>query len=262
MINNDGAARLAEATVKLWDFQENRNQGKFFRFTPQDFNLWKDDHEIGRTLGEDIEQNASGLITLTTAWEERLPGSNRCIIKIQDAVVDAAQTRDYTVGMKARWYRYIKRIDLPPLAVDQEWMDILNEVMKNWRRAADFMIRKHTAGMAMINEEAVYQESSGNAMTLTGDLYTEAISYDNAITAARGLTIQGSKWAEAANRYYPLTPDTNEERRGMTELIGPMEVLQDYDYANLKQNILNNEDRSLTAYRPASNISIRTLPHL
>ena len=119
----------------------------------------------------------------------------------------------------------------------------------------NFMIRKHTAGMRMINEEAAYQEASMNAVTLTGDLYTEAISYDNAIAAARILTTQGSRWAEAANLYYPLTPNTNANRRWMIELIGPMEVLQDYDYANLKQDIMNNEDRGLTAYRPASNIN-------
>jgi hypothetical protein len=113
-ITNDGAARLAEATVKLWDFQGNLHQGKFFRFTPQDFNTWKTDHDIGRTLGEDIEQTATGLLTFTTAWEESLPGSNRCIIKIQDAVVDAAQTRNYTDGMRTRWYQYIKRMDPPP----------------------------------------------------------------------------------------------------------------------------------------------------
>ena len=55
------------------------------------------------------------------------------------------------------------------------------------------MIRKRAAGMTMINEEAAYQEASMNAVTLTGDLYTEAISYDNAIAAARNLTIQGSR---------------------------------------------------------------------
>ena len=63
-ISNDGAARLAEATVKLWDIQGNQTQGKFFRFTPQDFTTWKTDHEIRRTLGEDIEQNASAQVYL------------------------------------------------------------------------------------------------------------------------------------------------------------------------------------------------------
>ena len=113
-INNDGAARLAEATVKLWDFQGNVHQGKFFRFTPQDFNTWKTDHDIGRTLGTDIEQSATGLLTYTTAWEQSLPTSNRCIIKIQDAVVDADRTRNYPEGMRTRWYQYIKRMDPPP----------------------------------------------------------------------------------------------------------------------------------------------------
>ena len=55
-ITNDGAARLNEATVKLWDFQENVHQGLFFRMTPQTFSTWKTSHEIGRALGTDIEQ--------------------------------------------------------------------------------------------------------------------------------------------------------------------------------------------------------------
>ena len=84
-------------------------------------------------------------------------------------------------------------MDPPAQDADQECIDILNEVIKNWRETADFMIRKHTAGMTMINEEAAYQEASMNAVTLTGDLYTEAISYDNAIAAARILTTQGSR---------------------------------------------------------------------
>ena len=239
-ISNEGAARLAEATVKLWDLQDNRNLGKFFRFTAQEFTTWKTDHEIRRTIGEEIEQNATGLLTFTTAWEERLPTSNRCIIKIQEAVVDAARTRGYPEGIRTGWYRHIKMMDPPAQAADQEWIDILNEVIKNWRETANFMISKHAAGMAMINEERAYQEASMNAVTLTGDLYTETITYNNAIAAARNLTTQGSKWADAANLYYPLTPDTIGNTRGMLELIGPMELVPDYDYDNLKQDILNN----------------------
>ena len=94
-ISIDGAAKLAEATVKLWDFQGNGHQGLFFRLTPQAFATWKTDHGIGRTLGTDIEQSAAGLLIYTTAWEEKLPQSNRCILKIQDAVKDAAKTRNY-----------------------------------------------------------------------------------------------------------------------------------------------------------------------
>ena len=99
-ISLDGAAKLAEATVKLWDFQENGHQGLFFRMTPQTFATWKTSHEIGRTLGTDIDQSAAGLLIYTTAWEENLPTSNRCIIKIQNAVIDAAKTRNYPDGMR------------------------------------------------------------------------------------------------------------------------------------------------------------------
>ena len=234
-INNDGASRLAEATVKLWDFQERENQGKFLKLTPQDLNLWKMDHEIGKTLGEDSEQDASDRIILASAWEAR--GPNKYTVKIQDAMIESAQTRSYTVGEKARWHRYTKWKDIPPRGIDQEWMDTLNEVTKNWKREGDFMKINHTAGMALINKEAAYRGSSGNPMTLTRDHHNEAISYDNAITRTRGLTTQGAKWAEAVKHYYLPAPDTNEERHGMTKLIGPMEVLQDYDYPNLKQNI-------------------------
>ena len=71
-ISIDAAARLAEATVKLWDFQGNGHQGLFFRLTPQAFATWKTSHEIGRTLGMDIDQSAAGLLIYTTAWEENL----------------------------------------------------------------------------------------------------------------------------------------------------------------------------------------------
>ena len=119
-ISNDGAARLAEATVKLWDVQGNQAQGKFFRFTPQDFTTWKTDHEIIRTIGEDIEQDAAGLLAFTTAWEEKIPGSHRCTIKIQAAVVDAAQIRNYPDGIRTNWYRHIKNMEPPPLSPDME----------------------------------------------------------------------------------------------------------------------------------------------
>ena len=80
------------------------------------------------------------------------------------------------------------------------------KVVKRWREAADFMIEKHTAGVRMINAEKTYQEASIDTVTLPGDMYTEAISYTDAITAARALTGQRTRWAEAANHYYPLTP--------------------------------------------------------
>ena len=66
----------------------------------------------------------------------------------------------------------------------------------------------------MINAEATYQDASMNAVTLTGDMYTEAISCTEAIRAARALTTQGSRWAEAANHYYPLTPQTMQQGVG------------------------------------------------
>ena len=132
-ISIDAAARLAEATVKLWDFQGNGHQGLFFRLTPQAFATWKTDHGIGRTLGTDIEQSAAGLLIYTTAWEEKLPQSNRCTLKIQDAVIDAAKARNYQDGMRKKWYNYVKVVDPPVQGADQEWIDVLNEVIKHWK---------------------------------------------------------------------------------------------------------------------------------
>ena len=69
MISIEAAARLEEATVKLWDYQGNTHQGLFFRLTPQDFTTWKTEYGIERTLGTDIEQSAAGLLIYTRAWE-------------------------------------------------------------------------------------------------------------------------------------------------------------------------------------------------
>ena len=88
------------------------------------------------------------------------------------------------------------------------------KVVKRWREAADFMIKKHTAGVRMINAETTYQEASIDAVTLPGDMYTKAITYPDAIATARELTGQGTRWSEAANRFYKLTPQTNEARSG------------------------------------------------
>ena len=126
MISIEAAARLAEATVKLWDYQGNTHQGLFFRLTPQDFTTWKTEYGIERTLGTDIEQSAAGLLIYTRAWEERIPASNRYTLKIQDAVIDAGRTRNYPDGMRKKWYNYVKRVDPPELGADQEWIDVLN----------------------------------------------------------------------------------------------------------------------------------------
>ena len=187
------AARLAEATVKLWDFQGNAHQGLFFRLTPQAFATWKTDHGIGRTLGTDIEQSAAGLLIYTRAWEEKLPPSNRCNLKIQDAVIDAGKPRNYPKGIRKKWYNYVKRRDPPVVGADQEWIEVLNEVVKRRKEAVDFMIKKHTAGVRMINAKTTYQEASIDAVTLPGDMYTEAITYPDAMATARELTGQGTR---------------------------------------------------------------------
>ena len=112
-ISIDTAARLAEATVKLWEYQGNSHQGLFFRLTPQTFATWKTEYGIARTLESDIEQSATGLLTYTRAWEEKLPPSNRCTLKIQEAAIDAGKTRNYPDGIRKKWYNFIKRREPP-----------------------------------------------------------------------------------------------------------------------------------------------------
>ena len=73
--------------------------------------------------------------------------NNRCTLKIQDAVIDAAKARNYQDGMRKKWYNYVKRVDPPVQGADQEWIDVLNEVIKHWKEAVDFMIRKHSSGV-------------------------------------------------------------------------------------------------------------------
>ena len=57
----------------------------------------------------------------------------------------------------------------------------------------------------------------------------------------------------------PMTPDAG---RGMTELIGNMEVIGDLDYDNVKIALQGDASRAITIYKPGSNITIRTFPHL
>ena len=124
-ISIEAAARLAEATIKLWDFQGNAHQGLFFRLTPLDFATWKTDYGISRTLENDIEQDATGLLAYTRVWEEKLPRSNRCTLKIQEAVLDAGNTRNYPAGIRKKWYNHIKARDPPILGSDQAWIEVL-----------------------------------------------------------------------------------------------------------------------------------------
>ena len=58
-------------------------------------------------------------------------------------------------------------------------------VIKGWKLAADYMIDKRNAGNQMIVAERTFQDSSTEAVTLPGDLYTERVTYDQAMAIAR-----------------------------------------------------------------------------
>ena len=117
------------------------------------------------------------------------------------------------------------------------------------------MIEKNESGHQMINVERTFQEASVEAVTLPGDMYTEVITYAEAMTTARELTTQGNRWTVSANRYYQMTPPTQDARCGMIELIGPMEIIRDWDYDNLKLAIEGDTNRAITVYKPGSNIT-------
>ena len=67
---------------------------------------------------------------------------------------------------------------------------------------------------------------------------------------SRELTVLGNQWTEAANGYYRLNPMTPDAGRGMTELIGNMEVIRDWDYDNVKLAIQGDANRAITVYKP------------
>ena len=261
-ISVEDAVRLAESTVRLWSVEDNVHQGTFFRMTPQNFNVWKTTHQIARILTEDIPQDAQGLLKFTTIWQDKMPQMNRCTIRIQEAVEDPRGTRNYPQGIRKKWYQHIKGRDPPVLGSDQEWQSVLDVVIKGWKLAADYMIEKNDAGHQMINVERTFQEASIEAVTLPGDMYTEVVTYEGAMATARELSAQGNRWTVAANGYYQMTPTTQDARRGMTELIGDMEVIRDWDYDNVKLAIEGDTNRAITVYKPGSNITIRTFPHI
>ena len=175
---------------------------------------------------------------------------------------DPTQGRNYPANVRRNWYRHIKGHDPPELGSDQEWQSLLDTVIKGWKLTAEYMIAKQLAGNNMIEAERVFQNASTEAVTLPGDLYTERVSYDQAIVTARNLTELGNQWTIAANDYYRLNPLTPDARRGMTELIGNMEVIGDFDYDNVKTALQGDVNRAITIYRPDSNITIRSFPHL
>ena len=49
----------------------------------------------------------------------------------------------------------------------------------------------------MIIAERTCQDASIEAVTLPGDLYTELVTYEQAMATARELTVQGNHWTEA-----------------------------------------------------------------
>ena len=123
-ISVEDAVRLAESTVRLWSIQDNVHQGTFFRMTPQNFTTWKTTHQIARILMQDIPQDAQGFLKFTTVWQEKMPQMNRCTMRIQDAVGDPRNTRNYTQGIRKKWYQHIQGRDPPELGSNQELQEL------------------------------------------------------------------------------------------------------------------------------------------
>ena len=101
------AVRMAEATVRLWDYGANGCQSQFFHFTPQLFADWWTNHELNRILGTNLTQSTEGLIRFTTYWDERTPTMPRCLMRIYAAIEDANDERHYENLTRTRWYQHI-----------------------------------------------------------------------------------------------------------------------------------------------------------
>ena len=144
------AMRLAEATVKLWDYAGNACQGRFFRLTPQDFLTWKTDNQVAMILGEDIQQDPPGLQRFTSYWGEKVPKMSRCTRRIHEVFEDVANQRHYRVNVRGHWYSHLFSEALPADGADREWVYLINEVNQGWRAAAEFLIKKRNQGWTMI----------------------------------------------------------------------------------------------------------------
>ena len=255
------AVKMAEATVRLWDYGANGCQSQFFHFTPQLFADWRTNHELNRILGANLTQTTEGLIRFTSCWEDRTLTTARCQMRIYAAIEDANDERRYEHQARARWYQHILGQAMPDEAGDREWIDLVNLTIQGWRKAAMFMRDKREAGMSMIAEENGYLEASRSATTLVSDLYTEQITYEEAIRAARDLTERGNQWTEAANYYYSLTP-TDMARQGLSELIGNMENIVNWDYMGNRTELMAGDNRPCLLYRNEPNLTIRSFDHL
>ena len=131
-MSTNQAAELAVATVRLWDVQQTTPQAKFFRLNPQEFQDGKTNNGLYNLIGEDIEQTPHGLIQYTRTWQERIPPRVRYGRKIEDAITDIAGAHGYPPNIRRTWYEHVNQAAIPVLAVDQDWENTINDIIRTW----------------------------------------------------------------------------------------------------------------------------------
>ena len=125
------------------------------------------------------------------------------------------------------------------------------------------MMEKRTAGRAMIADEDKYLNESLEAVSLPALMLTGVMTYDDAIGQARALTNQGNVWITAANTYYHLEPTpTTRAVNGLTDLIGDVIQLNDWNYPETKRAITENNPVQYQNVRTGSDINLRTFQHI
>lgn len=127
---------------------------------------WNTTNHLTRILGQNILQDAEGLLRFTRYWEDKVLTLPRCQWKLYDAIEDANNERNYDEHVRGRWYQHVLGAACPADATDREWLNLINQAIHTWRKAAEFVIEKREAGLKMIEEKNEFLQASRNATTL------------------------------------------------------------------------------------------------
>ena len=74
MLTIEGAEKLTESVIKLWEVNGGNPRSRFFHMSNQDFVAWRDGFNIAApNLVRDVTQSPEGLLVLTNAWENQIP---------------------------------------------------------------------------------------------------------------------------------------------------------------------------------------------
>ena len=264
MLTIEGAEALTESVIKLWEVNGGNPRSRFFHMSNQDFVAWRDGFNIAApNLVRDVTQSPEGLLVLTNAWENQIPQSGRCTIRRHQAAVDDTNARNYAANVRRTWYTHIFRTQAPASYSDTDWIELIDITVESWKEAAQYMVEKKTAGRAMIASEDKYLHDSLEAVSLPALMLTGVMTYDDAIGEARSLTNQGNAWVTAANSYYHMQPTpTTRAVSGLTELIGGVIQLNDWNYQETKRAIAENNPVQYQNVRTGSDINLRTFQHI